>query len=124
MSRSAKGFCHGLRGGGENFTDSHARHTFSEGITVDGIAVAEEVGRCGIVWEGVHDLLGGPGGGGVLGHVEVDGTPAVVSEHDEDEEDTQTHGGDREEIDRDQVDEVVGRGTSARSELVRRGTAA
>jgi hypothetical protein len=34
-------------------------------------------------------------GGGVLGHVEVDDPPAVVSEHDEDEEYPQARGGDR-----------------------------
>jgi hypothetical protein len=44
--------------GRENFTDSHARHTLPEGVTVDCVAVAEEVGRCGIVGEGVHDPLG------------------------------------------------------------------
>ena len=40
----------------------------------------------GVVREGVHDLLGRPVCGGVLGHVEVDHTPAMVGEHDEDKE--------------------------------------
>jgi len=71
--------------GRENFTDSHALHTLPEGVTVDCVAVAQEVGRCGIVGEGVHDLLGGPVGGGMLGHVEMDDPSAVVSEYDENE---------------------------------------
>ena len=50
--------------GRENFTDPDAPHTLPEDITIDCVAVAEEVGRCGIVREGVHDLLGGPVGGG------------------------------------------------------------
>ena len=33
--------------------------------------------------------------GGVLGHVEVDHTPAVVGEHDEDEENAEASGGQR-----------------------------
>ena len=37
----------------------------------------------------VHDLLGRPLRGGMLGHVEVDDPPATVSEHDEDEEDAE-----------------------------------
>ena len=41
-------------------------------------------------------------GGGVLGHVEVDDVPAMVSKHDENEEDAQARGGHREEIEGDQ----------------------
>jgi hypothetical protein len=33
-------------------------------------SIAQEVGR-GVVREGVHDLLSGPGGGGMRGDVEV-----------------------------------------------------
>ena len=58
-------------------------------------------------WEGVHDLLGGPVGGGVLGHVEVDDAPAVVGEHDENEEHAQARGGHREEIEGDQASDMV-----------------
>jgi hypothetical protein len=41
-------------------------------------------------------------------HVEVDHAPAMVSEHDEDEEHPQARGGDREEIEGDQVRDVIG----------------
>jgi hypothetical protein len=44
------------------------------------VTVAEKIGRGGVVRERVHDLLGGPVGGGVLGHVEVDDAPAEVGE--------------------------------------------
>jgi len=43
----------------------------------------------------------------VLGDVEVDNAPAVVSEHDENEEDAKASGGNGKEIDRDQVADVV-----------------
>ena len=79
--------------GRENLTDSHVFHPLPEGVAVDCVAVAEEVGRCGVLREGVHDLLGGPVGGGALGHVEVDDAPAMVSEHDENEEDAEASGG-------------------------------
>ena len=72
-------------------------------LTVDLVTIPEEIRWRGVVREGVHDLLGGPGGGGVLGHVEVDDAPAVVSEHDENKEDAQTRGWHGEEIYRDEV---------------------
>ena len=108
MSRSAKGFCHGLRGRGQDFLDPHALHALPERVTVDAVAIAEEIGGRGVVREGVHDLLGGPGGGGMLGDVEVDDAPAMVGEHDEDEEHAQARGGHGEEIDGDQVPDMVG----------------
>jgi hypothetical protein len=42
---------------------------------------------------GLDELLSGPSGGGVLGDVEVDDPPAMVSEHDENEEDPEAGGG-------------------------------
>src|SRR2546426_7946898 len=92
----------------EDFTDAHALHALPEHVTVDRVAIAEEVGRRRVVREGVHDLLGGPVGSGVFGHVEVDDAPAVVSEHDENEEDAQARGGSREEVEGDQVSDMVG----------------
>jgi hypothetical protein len=74
-------------GGGEHFTDPHAFHSLLEEVTVDRLAIAEEIGRRGIVREGVNELLGGLGGGGVLGLVEV--------------EDAQTSDRNGEEVDRD-----------------------
>ena len=81
----------------QNFTDAHALHALSEYVPVDRVGIAEEVGRRGVVREGVHDLLGGPVGSGVFGHVEVDDAAAMVNEHDENEEDAQARGGHREE---------------------------
>ena len=44
----------------------------------------------------------------MLGHVEVNDAPAMVREHDENEEDAQARGGDGEEIDGDEVPDVIG----------------
>ena len=48
MSRSAKGFCHGLRGAVRTSRDPHALHSVRETLAVDRVAIAEEVGsaRC------------------------------------------------------------------------------
>jgi len=103
MSRSAKGFCHGLWGAREDFADPHALDASPKRLPVDAVAIAEEVGRPGVVRERVDELLGGPGGGGMLGHVEVEDAAALVGQHDEDEEDVQVSGGNGEEVDRDEV---------------------
>ena len=66
----------------------HSLHALTEGLAVDRVTVAEEIGGGGVVWERVHDLLGGPDGGGMLCDVEVDDPPAMVGEHDEDEQST------------------------------------
>ena len=108
MNRSANGFCRGLWGRREDFVDPHAVHSVSEGLAIDVVAIVEEVGWRGVVREGVHDLLGRPVRGGVFGEVEVDDASAKVSEHDEDEEHPQARGGDREEIEGDEVPDVVG----------------
>jgi hypothetical protein len=71
----------------EDFVDAHAFHAMPKVLAVDLVAIAQEIGWRGVVRERVYDLLGGPGGGGVFGDVEVDDAPAVVGEHDEDEED-------------------------------------
>ena len=94
-------------GGRENLSDLHALHSVPEGVAVELVAIAEEIGGRGVVREGVHDLLGRPGGGGMLGQVKVEDAPALVGEHDQDEEDAQASGGNGKEIDRDEVADMV-----------------
>src|SRR2546422_9322588 len=57
----------------------------------------------------------------MLGDVEVEDTPTVVSKHHEDEEDPQARGGNGEEIDGDDVPDVIGQERAPR--LRRRGAA-
>jgi hypothetical protein len=44
----------------------------------------------------------------MLGDVEVEDAPAIVSEHHEDEQDAKARGGNGEEIDGDQIRDVIG----------------
>ena len=83
--------------GREDFLDPQALHAAPKRLAVDLVAVVEEIGWCGVVREGVHDLLGGPVGGGMLGHVKMHDPSAMMSEHDENEEDAQADGGKRED---------------------------
>ena len=79
--------------GGEDFLDAHAFDALPKVLAVDAVAIAEEIGGCGVVREGVDELLGGPGGSGMLGDAEVDDPSTMVSEHDENEEHAQAGGG-------------------------------
>ncbi len=92
----------------QDFTDAHALSALPEHVTVDRVAVAQEVGRGGVVREGVHDLLGCPGRGGMLGDIEVEDAPPVVGEYNEDEQDAQARGGNGEEVHGDEVPDVIG----------------
>src|SRR6266498_2416530 len=61
----------------EDFVDPHALHSVPKLLAVDLVTVPQEIGGRGVVRERVHDLLSGPGSGGMLGDVEVDDPPAV-----------------------------------------------
>ena len=95
-------------GRGQHFMDPHALHSVLERVTVDAVAIAEEIERRAVLRERVDELLGGPGGGGMLGDVEVEDTAAVVGEHDQDEKDAEPDAGHDEEIDGDEVPDVIG----------------
>ena len=98
----------------EDFTDPHPLDSLPKPLAVDGVAIAQEIGRRGGVREGVDDLLGGPGGGGMLRDVEVKDAAAVVGENDQDEEDAQAGRGHREEVEADEVSDVIGEERSPR----------
>ena len=68
----SKGVLPGAGGRGRDFADPHPPHRLSERVTVDAVAIAEEGGGCSVIRQGVHDLLGRPGGGGVLSDNELD----------------------------------------------------
>ena len=109
-----EGVLPGASGRRQDFIDPYALHALPEHVTVDRVAIAEEIGGRGVLREGVHDLLGGPVGGGVLGHVEVEDTPAMVSEHNKDEEDAEPSGGHGKEIKGDQISDMIGEERSPR----------
>src|SRR5262245_16388225 len=78
--------------GRQDFTDAHALRALAKRGAVDAVAIAQEVDGGGVVRKGVDDLLSGPVRGGVLSHIEMDDTAAMVGEQDKDEEDAQARG--------------------------------
>src|SRR5712691_5968886 len=53
-----EGVLPGAGGRRQNLTDPHAPHSLPERVAVDRVAIAEEIGRGGVVREGIDDLLG------------------------------------------------------------------
>jgi hypothetical protein len=80
-----------------------------EHVAVDGVAIAEQVlGRC-FFREGLDKLEGGPGGGGVVGDVDLDEFSTVVSKDQESEEQVEGEGRDDEEVDGDNLADTSSR---------------
>src|SRR5918996_367158 len=72
----------------QNLLDPQALHAVPGLVAIDLVTITHEIGWRGVVREGLDELLGRPGGGGMLGDVEVDYAPAVVGAHNENEQDT------------------------------------
>jgi hypothetical protein len=94
-------------GSREHLLDLHALHALAERVTVDRVAIAEEISGGGGVREAVHELLGCPCSRGMLGDVDVEDSAPMVSEDDQDEKHSQVSGRNGEEVDRDQVLDMV-----------------
>src|ERR1019366_3087195 len=86
-------------GCGDDCLDAEALNPTLEVVTVDTVAVADQVlGRC-VLWECLDDLLGGPLCARVAGDVPVDDAPAIVGEDEKDVEDAKGRGWHGEEVD-------------------------
>jgi len=74
-------------GGDDDFFDADVPHAATEMLAVDAVAITQQEAWCFIPGKGFDDLLSGPFRGWVGGHVEVQHTPTMVGEDEEDEED-------------------------------------
>jgi hypothetical protein len=92
--------------GDEDLAHPQAVHPLYERVAVDRIPIAEQVlGRC-LFREALDQLVSGPGGGGVVGGVDMDEFSTVVSKDQESEEQLEGEGGDDEEVDSDNLADV------------------
>jgi hypothetical protein len=79
----------------------------SKGGAVDAIPIAEERAGRLVPRERLDDLLRGPLGGRMLGHVAMHHTPAPVSEDHEDEEHAERHRRHDKKVQGDQILHVI-----------------
>ena len=94
--------------GAHDLVDAHSFDATAKRYAKDGVAIPHEKPRRAGLGKCLHDLLSGPGGGRMLGQVEVQDATAIVSEDDENVEHAEGGGRDCEEIDRGQGADVVG----------------
>src|SRR5207245_10891203 len=105
-----EGILPGRSRGNEDLAQSQAFHPPCEHVAVDGVPIAEQVlGRC-LFWEALDKLLSGPGGGGVVGDVDVDEFSTVVAKDQESEEQVEGEGREDGEVDGDNIADMGAEG--------------
>ena len=67
------------------FFHSQTANPFSKVISVDGIAVTQQVLWRRLPWKGFNELLRGPFGRWMLRHIKVDDLPSIMAQDDEHE---------------------------------------
>jgi hypothetical protein len=82
----------GTRRGGDDFSDAHARESPPEDVAVDVVAISMQPAGRGVVRECVDHLLSGPYGCRMLRDIEMHDAPAVMRQHDQDEQQSYLHG--------------------------------
>src|SRR5262245_17055049 len=102
----SEGILPGRSRGDEDLAHPQAFHPPGEYIAVDRVPVAEQVLGRGLFGKALDKLVSGPGGGGVVGGVDMDEFSPVVSKDQESEEQLEGEGGHDEEVDSDDLADV------------------
>ena len=92
---------------GENFADFQAFDQRPEGGAIDAVAVPEQEPRCHVPRKCLQDLGCGPLGGWMLGDVEMNDAPAIMSKNKKHVQDPESYGGHHEEVDGYQLIGVI-----------------
>ena len=82
----------------QDLLDVQGFHPFLESQPIDSIAITNQVAWRVSILESLNQLVGGPGGGRVFGHVKVLNLAAVMREDNEDEQDPEGGRRDGEEV--------------------------
>jgi hypothetical protein len=93
---------------GGHFLDVKAAHPPAEDVTVDAIAIANQVLGRGVKGKGLDHLLCGPLHRRMRSDVKMDDASAFMGEHDQGKQNLQFHGRHHEEVDRDEFPDRVG----------------
>jgi len=83
---------------GENLADVQAFDQRPECYAIDAVAVPEQEPKHLVPREGLHDLGCGPLGGGMLGDIEMNESPAIMSQNKKNVQDPESNGGYHEEV--------------------------
>jgi len=92
---------------GENLADVQAFDQRPECGAVDAVAVPEQEPRRLVPREGLHNLGCGPLGGGMLGDIEMNDAPPIMSQNKKNVQDPESNGGHHEEVHGHQLINVI-----------------
>src|SRR5262245_8299916 len=85
-------------GRSDHFLNLHPFHPASKLRSVDRISIPEQISRRGVIGKCFDDLLSGPLGCRMLGHIEMNDLPAPVKEDDKAVQNTEIDRRDRKKI--------------------------
>ena len=88
----------GTSGSGEDFGDMQVSDLSPEGVAIDAVTISEQVARSGVPWEYLRDLRCRPLGSRMLGHVEMNDTPALMRQDEKDKQKLEVNGRYDEEV--------------------------
>ncbi len=89
------------------FFHSQMVNPFSKVISVDGIAITQQILRWWLPWKSLNKLLSRPFSRRMLRHIEVDYSAAIVSQDYKHEQDTKSYRGNGEEVDRHGISHML-----------------
>src|SRR5215510_7253224 len=95
-------------GSGDDFFDSHSGYSSPEIVSVDRISISDQVAWGSVLRKRLDQLLGRPGGDRMFCDVEMNDLTPLVQEDDEAVKVTEGRGGDRKEIDADDLSGMIG----------------
>src|SRR5262249_7541735 len=90
-----------------HLSDTQSLDSHCEIMTIDPITISYQVARHGVVGKRFHQLLCRPSSGRVFRDIEMQNTPTVMREDDENIKHTELYGRDCEEVDRDYLADVI-----------------
>jgi hypothetical protein len=92
----------------QHYFDAHLLHGTPRIGSVNGITIPDDEARRGVPRPRFAELLSGPRRGGVRRDIHVDNAASIVRQHHEHKQHAKGGGGDREEVDRGELGEVIG----------------
>src|SRR6516225_6814316 len=90
-----------------NLLDTQSIDSCREIMTIDPITISYQVARRCFLRKRFDDLLRRPSSSRVFRHIEMQNTPTVMREDDEDIQHTELYGRNRKEVDRDHLTDVI-----------------
>ncbi len=93
--------------GSENFGDMHAGYLTAKRVVIDPITVAQKVAGCRIPRKCLPELCCRPFRSRMFGHIEMQNTPAIMSQNHKDKQKLEINGRHNEEVDGRQLFDMV-----------------